>query len=454
MFTDELSPLAPPHSIEAEQSVLSAILMVPDSLANVLDLQADMFYRKEHRLIWEAAREIASQGGAVDALTVAESLRNRNLMAEAGGLSYLEELIGSFQSATNIAAYAAIIRERAMLRSMIVVGNDIAKNAYNPEGQKGESLLAQAHAALLAVTGAESHKGPAHINEALYRTSVALEKREQQGGKMIGISSGFIDLDEIVGGFKPGEMILVAGRPSMGKSTLAQNFIEHAVLDGKHVLFFSVEMPEEMVTIRHLSSIGRVPLESLIQARIGDHGDKVLSAGAKLKNRFYRIDDSPSLISSQILLRAQQVQAKTKKPIDLIVIDYLQKLRDPGDNQNVRVQEISGNVKHAARALNCPVIALSQLSRECEKRNDKRPMLSDLRDSGALEQDADVIMFVYRDEIYNEVTNWKGTAEILVRKNRNGRTGNVLLTTQLDLARFENFTGKRPTTGAKSYDLE
>jgi replicative DNA helicase len=359
-----------------------------------------------------------------------------------------------YQGATNIAAYAEIIRERAMMRGLIAAGHAIADSGYHSEGRTGDELLATAHASLLAVQGAEAQKGPAHINEALRRTTTALEERADRGGEMIGLSSGFRDLDDILGGFKPGEMILVAGRPSMGKSTLAQNFIEHSVLAGKHVLFFSVEMPEEMVTLRHLSSVGRVPLDALIQADIGEHGDSVLAAGGKLKNRFYQIDDSPGLLSTQILLRAQQVQAKTKRAIDLIVVDYIQKMRDQGDNQNVRVQEISGNVKHAARTLNCAVIALSQLSRECEKRIDKRPMLSDLRDSGALEQDADVIMFVYRDEVYNVNSNFKNTAEILVRKNRNGKTGNVLLTSNLHISRFDNFSGQRPVEGAKSYGLE
>jgi replicative DNA helicase len=195
-------------------------------------------------------------------------------------------------------------------------------------------------------------------------------------------------------------------------------------------------------------------LENLVQARINDLGGEIVAAGAKMRNRFYHIDDSPSLISSQILLRAQRLQMKMGKPLDLIVVDYIQKLRDPGDNQNQRVQEISGNIKHAARVLNCPIVALSQLSRDCEKRQDKRPMLSDLRDSGSLEQDADIVMFVYRDEVYDKNSNLSGIAEVLVRKNRNGRTGDCSLTSRLQFARFENFTGIRPEQNKRSYGLE
>lgn len=435
---------APPHSVEAEQALLSAILSDPAVLAELGGLlTADMIYMRENRLVFAAAATLAATGQPVDAVTISDELSNTGQLQDAGGLEYLAELATS-GSTRNAHRYAEIVRGKYLERRLITAAHNISDMGYNGTDPV-EQRLAAAQAELLAIMDASPESGPVHINDAMRKAVEAIEDRSKRGSEFLGVPSGFKDIDAMVGGFKPGEMILVAGRPSMGKSTLAQNFIEHAAVSGKHVLFFSVEMPQEMVSMRHLASLGRANLESLVHAKIDDLGDNIMSAAMKMKNRFYHIDDTPSLVSSQILLRAQRVQMKAGKPLDLIVVDYLQKLRDPGDNQNVRIQEISGNIKHAARVLNCPVIALSQLSRECEKRSDKRPMLSDLRDSGSLEQDADVVMFIYRDEVYHKSPEFAGVAEVLVRKNRNGRTGDCFLTSRLELARFENFHGERPS---------
>jgi len=451
MYNTELK--TPPHSDQAEQSLLGAILADNGLMAEIGSrITSAMFYRPEHAAIYSAIEGISRSGKPVDAVTLCEALSVAGRLHEAGGIDFISELSVGF-SGRNGAHYAEIVRGKYLERRLIVTAGEIADMGHDASTPV-EQRLAAAQTSLLAIMDSAPDGQATHINEALLRVVGAIERRAERGTDLIGLSSGFKDIDALVGGFKPGEMILVAGRPSMGKSTLAQNFIEHSVLAGKHVLFFSVEMPEEMVTMRHLSSIGKVPVENLVQAKIEKLGDEMVTAASKLKNRFYHIDDTPSLTSAQILLRAQRMQMKAKRPLDLIVLDYMQKCRDLGDNQNTRLQEISGNVKHAARVLNCPVVALSQLSRECEKRNDKRPMLSDLRDSGSLEQDADVVMFVYRDEVYNENTDWKGTTEILVRKNRNGRTGNCFLTSRLDLARFENFSGRIPQSVGNSYALE
>lgn len=435
---------AQPHSVQAEQAILGAILSDNGVIAEIGSrITAAMFYKREHKAVYLACEQLCHDRKPVDGVTLCEALSATGSLSDAGGIEYIAEL-ASQPSTRNALHYAEIVRGKYLERRLIQAANKIAQMGYEGE-EPVEQRLAAAQSELLAIVDSAPDGEAVHINQAMRAAAAGIEARHQRGGKMAGISSGFKDLDRMTGGWKPGEMILVAGRPSMGKSTLAQNFIEHAALEGKHVLFFSVEMPQEMVATRHLSSVGRVPLENLINANIKELGDGMVIAGSKLKDRFYSIDDTPSLISSQILLRAQRLQMKVGRPLDLIVVDYIQKLRDPGDNQNVRIQEISGNIKHAARVLNCPIVALSQLSRECEKRQDKRPMLSDLRDSGSLEQDADIVMFIYRDEVYTQTTEMIGIAEVLVRKNRNGQTGDCYLTSRLDIARFENFTGLIPT---------
>lgn len=446
---------APPHSVEAEQAVLGALMLDNTQWHVVRDLisSAD-FYRREHREIFAAMELQTDESQPIDVLTLSDTLSDAGKLREAGGIDYLGALATNTQSAANVEAYAKIVQERAILRKLIAVAHSVADSGYNTAGRSGVELVASAQSALLAVMDGKQEGQSVHINDAMRKAVWMIEQRAARGGRIAGLSSGFKDIDRLTGGFKPGEMILVAGRPSMGKSTLAQNFIEHAALAGKHVLFFSVEMPVDMVAMRHVSSVGKVPLNALVNAQINELGEGIVNAGAKLRDRFYEIDDSPGLTSAQILLRAQRVQMRTGKPLDLIVVDYMQKLRDVGENQNNRLQEISGNIKHAARVLNCPVIALSQLSRECEKRSDKRPMLSDLRDSGSLEQDADIVMFIYRDVVYNRTSEMAGVAEILVRKNRNGETGDCFLTSRLDVARFENFTGLIPTKEGKRYALD
>ncbi len=434
----------PPHSIEIEQTILAAILLNADALIEVQDiLTPEMFYRREHRVIWESMIELNQNQAPVDVLTVHNYLKASSQLQEAGGIDYLEELVGMSMGASNIVHYATVIRDKALERQLIGIAHGIADNGYfgtEPVLEK----LANAQTQLLSIMVGSTTETTIHIDQSLKDAFKEIDQRHLAGGGISGISTGFKDLDRTIGGLKKGEVVLVAGRPSSGKSTLAQNIIEFTALAGLNVLFFSVEMPERMVTTRHISSVGKIPLEDLISASIFDHSDTMLHVYNKLKGRFYHIDDSPGLLSTQILPRAQRIIMKTGKPLDLIVVDYMQKLRDQNPNTNARLEEISGNIKHTARVLNCPMIALSQLSRECEKRADKRPILSDLRDSGAIEQDADVILFVYRDEMYNKNSELAGTAEVIVGKNRNGKLGKIKLTSRLEIARFENFAGNNP----------
>lgn len=449
----------PPHSIESEQAVLAAVMLDQSAWPRIADkLTPADFYRKEHRLMWEAMAAQVADGKPIDVITLSESLMASGKLREAGGVDYLGELLDSNQSASNIEAYAAIVKERSVLRQLISLGHSIADSGYNAEGRTSDELLASAQSGLMAIDASTKDAEPVSITKSLKAAVKYLEDRYNGGGGMVGLSTGFKDLDAMTGGLRDGEMILVAGRPSMGKSTIAQNIIEKAALSGKHVLFFSVEMPEQMVSLRHMASCGSVELDRLMKADMDHAADGAMVAVSKLKDRFYTIDDSPSLTSSQMLARAQRVAMKAGKRIDLIVIDYLQKLRDKGENQNTRVGEISANTKHLAREMSCPVIALSQLSRECEKRPlaHRRPVLSDLRDSGNLEQDADVVLFVYREEVYDPQSKMSGIAEVVCAKNRNGPTGSCLLASQLQFARFQNFAGKRPEENrrASSYGLE
>lgn len=444
---------SPPHSAQAEQAIISAILTDNSVLAEIgAKLNSEMFYKREHKTLYRAVEAIAQTRQPIDAITISDALSATGELSDAGGVEYIADLASQHKT-RNATSYVEIVRSKHLERRLIAAAHRIGEMGFEADTPV-EERIAVAQTELLSIMDSSPVGESVHINDAMRKAVWAIEERAAKGNQLAGLSSGFKDVDRLTGGFKPGEMILVAGRPSMGKSTLAQNFIEHAVLAGKNVLFFSVEMPVDMVAMRHVSSIGKVPLEALVNAQIKDLGEGIVNAGAKLKDRFYEIDDSPGLTSNQILLRAQRVQMKLGKPLDLIVVDYIQKLRDPGENQNVRIQEISGNIKHAARVLNCPIVALSQLSRECEKRADKRPMLSDLRDSGSLEQDADIVMFIFREEVYDKASDMAGVAEVLVRKNRNGKTGDAWLTSRLDVARFDNFSGLIPIKGGKRYALD
>lgn len=435
----------PPHSIEAEQAVLAA-LMLDNSRWDVVSeaLMPGDFYRKEHRLIFEAMQKQMSDMRPIDVITLSEVLRSSNHLQEAGGVDYLGELLGSSQSAANISAYASIIKERAVLRTLIGVGHGIADSGYNPDGRSSADLLDAAEQAVFRIADDRpSDGGPQALKPILKSAVDRIEKLFEAKGNITGLSTGFKDLDDMTSGLQQADLIIVAGRPSMGKTSFAMNMVEQAALhNDKPVLVFSLEMPADSLVIRMLSSIGRIDQTRMRNGKLeNEDWDKLSTAVAKLRNRPLFIDDTSGLSPSEMRARARRV-AREHGQLGMIMVDYLQLMQIKGsaENRTGEISEISRSLKLIAREFNCPVIALSQLNRSLEQRPNKRPVMSDLRESGAIEQDADVIMFVYRDEVYNpDKAESKGVAEIIIGKQRNGPIGMVNLSFIGKHTRFENF---------------
>ena len=435
----------PPHSIEAEQAVLAALMLDNsrwDAVNEVL-LPGD-FYRKEHRLIYEAMQKQTADARPIDVITLSEVLRTANLLQEAGGVDYLGELLGSNQSAANIVAYAGIIKERAVLRHLIGVGHGIADSGYNPDGRASSELLDAAEQAVFRLADNRARDGGPQALKPILKSAVErIEKLFEAKGNITGLSTGFKDIDELTSGLQQSDLVIVAGRPSMGKTSFAMNMVEHATLhNDKPVLVFSLEMPADSLVIRMLSSIGRIDQSRMRNGKLeNDDWDKLSMALAKLRNRPLHIDDTSGLSPSEMRARARRV-AREHGPLGLIMVDYLQLMQIKGSSENRtgEISEISRSLKLMAREFICPVVALSQLNRSLEQRPNKRPVMSDLRESGAIEQDADVIMFVYRHEVYEpDKAETKGVAEVIIGKQRNGPIGMVNLSFIGKHTRFENF---------------
>jgi replicative DNA helicase len=444
--TDKITALkAPPHSIEAEQAVLGALMLDNDRWDTVNEtLLPTDFYRREHRLIYEAMVAQSGAGKPLDVITLSEVLRTSGNLAEAGGLDYLGELVTNNQSAANIAAYAGIIKERAILRKLISVAHNIADSGYNPDGRSSVELVDAAEQAVYNIADERpSDGGPLSITPILKSAVDRIETLFNAKGNITGISTGFADLDAMTSGMQKADLVIVAGRPSMGKTSFAMNMVEHAVLhNDKPVLVFSLEMPADSLIIRMLSSIGRIDQTRMRNGKLEDQDwDKLSSAVAKLRNRKLFIDDTSGLSPSEMRSRARRV-AREHGDLGMIMVDYLQLMQIKGSSENRtgEISEISRSLKLMAREFNCPVIALSQLNRGLEQRPNKRPVMSDLRESGAIEQDADVIMFVYRHEVYDpDKPETKGLAEIIIGKQRNGPIGTVNLSFIGRHTRFENY---------------
>lgn len=426
----------PPHSIEAEQSVLAALMSDGSRWDYVSDLvDTEDFYRKEHRLIFQAMTK--QQGRSIDVVTISETLADLNQLHEAGGIEYLAELASALRGSTNVTAYARIVRERAVLRSLISVAHGIADSGYNPNGRESAEILTASQSALAELEAGRGEGEPQQVDSAIKASVNALDYRCDNKGKIHGLETGFKDLDAALLGLVDGDLIIVAGRPSMGKTTLACNFAENVAMSGKPVIVFSLEMSERKLCDRMLCSIGKVDAKKYRSGELPQEDmDRVCSAAVRLRGRPLYIDDSSLLTSAQLLGRARRAARRMGQKPALVVVDYLQILRDKGDGVE-RVTRISANLKQLARELNCPVVALSQLNRGVESRPDKRPLMSDLRDSGSVEQDADIILMLYRDEVYNENTMYKGIADCLIRKNRDGEIGTVRLSAPLHRNRFE-----------------
>lgn len=440
----------PPHNIDAEQAVIGAVLSAGDRLAD-LDLVADDFYRREHAVIWTALREIQEQGRAVDVLTLRDWLLLGGKLDDAGGIEHLADLASGAFSVANLSHYAGIVAERALERRMISAAYRIADMGFNAEGRSAAERLSEASGLLNDLDRGDSDE-PVSVDKAMSSAVTELQRRIQSQGKLLGTPTGWDEIDARTQGLMPGNLIVVAARPSMGKSVFAANLAEHVALQGKLAIVFNLEMSTEEMMFRLIAAQARVPMDKLRVANLeSEQWDRVSGIGAKVRGRPLYVSDSPILTSAQVLSRARRIARRLKMTPGIVVVDYMQLLADKAANANDRVSNISRNLKLAAKSLGCPVIALSQLNRDCEKRTDKRPIMADLRDSGAVEQDADLIAMLYRDEVYNENSTHKGTVEVIWRKFRNGQIGTDLLAANLQCCRFDNLAaGWRPAPPPES----
>jgi replicative DNA helicase len=434
----------PPNSIEAEQAVLGGLMLSPDSLDKVADkLTDDDFYRKDHRLIWRAINELANKGMPCDAITLGEWFVANDLAEMVGGASYLMELANSTPSAANIGAYGDIVREKSVLRMLIDAGTSITEDGFRPEGKSVQEVmeLAEQRVFRIAESGARGKKDIVSVREAVGEAFRMLTERYEKRGQLTGLSTGFTDLDELTSGLQPSDLIIVAARPSMGKTAFALNLAEAAAMRGKKaVAVFSMEMSASQLAFRLISSLGRVHAQHLRNGDLAEEDwPRVTSAITMLSDAKIFIDDTPAM--SPVEMGARARRRPREHGLGLIVIDYLQLMQVPGNSENraTEISEISRGLKALAKELNVPVIALSQLNRSLEQRADKRPMMSDLRESGAIEQDADVIMFIYRDDYYNKESPDKGLAEIIIGKQRNGPTDTIKLAFLGHYTKFENW---------------
>lgn len=439
----------PPHSIEAEQSVLGGLMLNNQAFDRVAELVvAKDFYTRAHKLIFEAMEKLEESAQPLDLVTVSEALEKNNQLESVGGFAYLGEIAKNTPSAANIDAYASIVRERAVVREMIGVANDIAEAGFNPEGRDSHELLdlAESKVFKIAEQRTKSNEGPQKLHSILEKTVDKIDElyRSPQDG-VTGVSTGYADLDKMTAGLQPSDLIIVAARPSMGKTTFAMNLAEHAAMTSdKPALIFSLEMPADQIMMRMLASLGRINQTRIRTGQLEDDDWARLSSTIALlneKGKMY-VDDASGLTPTDVRSRARRI-AREHGGLSMIMVDYLQLMRVPSltDNRTLEIAEISRSLKALAKELQCPVIALSQLNRTLEQRADKRPINSDLRESGSIEQDADLIMFIYRDEVYNEDSPDKGTAEIIIGKQRNGPIGKVRLTFQGQFSRFDSYAG-------------
>jgi replicative DNA helicase len=437
----------PPHSIDAEQAVLGGLMLDERAWERIADkLNEEDFYRKDHRLIFRAIYELSEKNMPCDAVTLGEWFESNGIAELVGGSSYVLQLANSTPSAANIAAYAEIVREKSILRQLIDAGTEITGDGFQPEGRSTQEILegAEQRVFRIAESGARGRKNFVAMRAAVKEAFQILHQRYESKGSVTGLATGFADLDELTAGLQPSDLIIVAARPSMGKTALAVNMAEHAALKSKKaVAIFSMEMSASQLAFRLISSLGRINQQHL---RTGDIQEeewpRVTSAITLLSDAKIFIDDTPALSPSELRARARRL--KREHDLGLIVIDYLQLMAVPGNKENraTEISEISRGLKALAKELNIPVIALSQLNRSLEQRTDKRPVMADLRESGAIEQDADVIIFIYRDEYYNPESNDKGQAEIIIGKQRNGPTGTIKLTFLGQYTKFESFASE------------
>ena len=402
---DETLLKVPPNSIEAERSILGGLMLDENAWDTVSSIVfADDFYRGDHRQIYKCMVSLVGKNKPLDIITIAEELDAIGELKTAGGMAYLSELVNTTPSATNIRAYAEIVRERATIRKLISVGNEIADSGFSPEGRDSATLLDQAESKVFKISDDRpSNGGPESVQPLLTKTIERIDELFQTKGALTGLSSGFRDIDEITSGLQPADLIIVAGRPSMGKTSFMMNLVENAVIsESSSVLVFSMEMPSQSLVLRMLSSLGRIDQTKIRTGNLADDDwPRLTSAVSLLSDKSLFIDDTPALTPNEIRSRARRV-ARESGNLGLIVVDYLQLMQVSGtpENRAGEISEISRSLKGIAKEFNCPVVAGSQLNRSLEQRPDKRPIMSDLRESGAIEQDADLVMGVYREHVY------------------------------------------------------
>ena len=443
----------PPHSIEAEQSVLGGLLLNNEAWDRIGDIIAEEdFYRDDHRRIYHAISKLIEHNKPADVLTAAEALQMAGDLQNIGGMAYLHSLAEGTPSAANIRLYAEIVRERAIMRRLARAGEEIADNSYSPNGREARQLLDEAEKKVfdIAEMGRKGGAGFNSMSTLLSEVMTRLDDLSKNPTAVTGKATGFVDLDEMTSGMQDGDLIIVAGRPSMGKTAISLNIAEHVAVNlGLPVLIFSMEMGGTQLAGRFLSSLSKVDQQRLRTGRLEARDwDRLNQAMAKLNDTPIHIDETPALNALELRARARRMW-RMYEGLGLIVVDYLQLMSSSSSSENraTEISEISRSLKALAKELKVPVMALSQLNRSLEQRPNKRPVMSDLRESGAIEQDADVILFVYRDEVYNPDTAEKGSAEVIIGKQRNGPIGTVKLTFVGQNTRFENYAGS-----AQGYD--
>ena len=437
----------PPHSMEAESSVLGGLLLDNKSWEQVADLLSEgVFYRYEHRQVYLSIQALINASRPADVITVYEHLQSIGKAEEVGGLGYLNSLAQYVPSASNIRRYAEIVRERAILRKLVTASDEIATNAFNTQGKPVPQILDEAEQKIFQIgeEGSRLKQGFQSMDQLAVILLDRVNQMADSPNDITGVPSGFVDFDKMTSGMQAGDLIVLAARPSMGKTALAINIAEHVALnEGLPVAVFSMEMGASQLAIRIVGSIGRIDQQRLRTGKLNqEEWPRLAEAIEKLRNVSLHIDETPSLTPMELRANARRL-ARTCGKLGLIVVDYLQLMSgntssNNGDNRATEIGEISRGLKMLAKELQCPVIALSQLNRSVETRTDKRPMMSDLRESGAIEQDADVIMFIYRDDYYHKDSKEPGVAEIIIGKHRNGPTGTVKLAFLKPLTRFES----------------
>lgn len=449
----------PPHSVEAEASILGGLLLDNAAWERIADVvRAEDFYRADHRIVFEVIARLIDASKPADVVTVFEALEGLGRANEVGGIAYLNTLAQETPSAANIVRYAEIVRDRAILRFLVSVSDQIATQALNPAGKETRQILDEAESQIFQIgeAGSRTSGGFQDFHTVLARVVEKVDDLYQSpnASDVTGVPTGYLDLDQKTAGMQPGDLLIVAGRPSMGKTSLALNIAEHvAIVEQAPVAVFSMEMGAEQLAMRVLCSVGRLDAQKVRTGRLSeDDWTRLTQAMGRMKEARLYIDETPALNPLELRSRARRL-SRQYGGLGLIVVDYLQLMSasSSGENRTTEISEITRSLKSLAKELGCPVLALSQLNRTVEQRTDKRPVMSDLRESGAIEQDADVIIFIYRDEVYRPDTPDKGVAEIIIAKQRNGPIGTVRLTFLGQYTKFENFAPPAPAGYSSEY---